>query len=187
MSPDPGTVTQLLNAAGHGDAAARDRLWAVLYNELTQMAQRQLARESPAAARQATSLVHDLFIRLTAGQQVDFENRRHFFGSAARAMRQILVEDARKRTAEKRGGGKRPQELHDVPANPPHDPAELLAVDEALKKLEKIDPRRAEIVTLRYFAGLTGDEIAALLDLASRTIDAEWQSTRAWLHRELFP
>jgi RNA polymerase sigma factor (TIGR02999 family) len=175
----------LLTAVGQGDAAARSKLWRLVYDELRHVAQRQLAREAPGRTLQPTSLVHEVFLRLTAGEAVQFENRRHFFGAAARAMRQIRIDDARRRRRVKRGGGKRPGVVDQEPAVFDQDPAQVLAVDEALKRLEQMDPRKAEIVTLRYFAGLTEQETAAALDLSRRTVQMEWRLAKAWLHREL--
>lgn len=179
------SVTRLLTAIGQGDEAARSKLWRLVYDELHHVARRQLAREAPGRTLQPTSLVHEVFLRLTAGGAVQFENRRHFFGAAARAMRQIRIDDARRRGRVKRGGGKRPGVVDQEPAVFDQDPAQVLAVDEALKRLEQMDPRKAEVVTLRYFTGLTEEETAAALDLSRRTVQMEWRLAKAWLHREL--
>jgi RNA polymerase sigma factor (TIGR02999 family) len=185
MAQPPGNVTILLAAAGDGDDEARNRLFTLLYQELHRLAHRKLDREGPACDRQTTSLVHDLFIKLAGGECLSFANRLEFFGSAARAMEQILVEDARKRLAEKRGGGKKPIHLEFDPLGRSSNPAEILDVHEALKKLEAVDARKAEVVRHRFFAGMTGEESAEALGVSARSVDSDWQFSRAWLHREL--
>jgi RNA polymerase sigma factor (TIGR02999 family) len=182
---NPETVTQLLLAAGQGDAGADDRLWSLVYDELRRLARRQLAKEGQGCTVESTTLVHEAFLRLVGNEPVEWTNRRHFFSSAARAMRYIRIEDARRRGRAKRGGGLRPRPMRDEPAIVENDAAEVLAVDEALKKLEQTAPRQAEVVMLRYFAGLSVDEIAQVLGVSARTVDYEWRYARAWLHREL--
>jgi RNA polymerase sigma factor (TIGR02999 family) len=181
---DRGTVTQLLGAARRGEAGATDRLWGILYDELKQLAHGQLVNE-PHAAPKTTSLVHQAFIRMTDGQRVHFENRRHFFGAAIEIMRRIRVDDARKRDAQKRGGGAQPVRLCEQVIGSNQDSTELLSVNETLEKLAKQDPRKAEIVKARYFAGLTEEETAAELGISRRTVQLEWRIAKAWLHREL--
>ena len=205
MATDPSRpLTRLLAAAGRGDASAHHKLWVLVYDELHRLAQHQVAKETPGRTRQPTSLVHEAYLRLTAGQNIEWANRRHFFAAAAKAMRHIRIDDARKRNSLKRGGGRQSQPLdEDLIPHPQRgrgtpapaagwgtpvseqDPAELLAVDEALGKLEQTDPRKAEVVMLRYFAGLTVDETASALDVSPRTVDNEWRYARAWLHRQL--
>jgi len=183
--PPSQSLTQLLTAVGQGDDAARSRLWKLVYGELHTMAKQQMVGEAPGAMLQTTALVHDAFLRLTRAEPVRFENRRHFFAAAARAMRQIRIDDARKRRRVKRGRGRQPSPIEDDPPVFDQDPARVLAIDEALKKLEQSDPRKAEVVSLRYFGGLTGDETAEALELSPRTVDNEWRFAKAWLHREL--
>lgn len=183
--PKPNPVTQLLVAASGGDAAAQKQLWSTIYNELRGIARQQMVGEAAGHTLQPTALVHEAFFRLFRGHDVHFENRRHFFGAAAKAMRRIRIDDARKRKRLKRGGGKEPAALDAEPAIFDSDPAEVLAVHEALDKLEAEDPRKAEVVMLRYFAGLTEEETASALDLTRRTVQTEWRLARAWLHREL--
>jgi RNA polymerase sigma factor (TIGR02999 family) len=186
VSDEPaGPITQLLDAAAHGDSAALNRLWSSVYEELHQLARAQLAQESPGCSLQPTSLVSEAYLRLIGDGHVEWENRRHFFAAAAKAMRRILVDDARKRGRLKHGGGQPPGPLPDGLPTPERDPAKVLAIDEALQKLEQTDPARAEIVMLRYFAGLSIDETAAALGVSPRTVDTEWRFARAWLHREL--
>jgi len=194
-TPAPNPITQLLAAAGQGDQAARDRLWSAIYDELHRLAQHELAGENPARSPQPTSLVHETYLRLVGNDHIEWANRRHFFAVAAKAMRYLRREDGGKRKRLKRGGGARPRPLHEESVPDPQrgwgtpgcdpDPAEVLAIDEALSKLEQTDPRKAEVVMLRYFAGLTGDETAAAMELSPRTVDSEWRFAKAWLHREL--
>ena len=184
-APNPEPVTQLLVAAGRGDARASSRLWTVVYEELRQLARRQLASEGPDCTFESTTLIHEAFLRLVGDEPVEWANRRHFFAAAARAMRHIRIDDARKRGRIKRGGDRQARPVNDELAIFDNDPMEVLAVDEALKKLEKVAPRQAEIVMLRYFAGLSIDETAQALEVSPRTVDYEWRFARAWLHREL--
>ncbi len=200
MSQPVSAVTQLLDAAAQGDAAAVNRLWSTVYEELHDLARAQLAREGPGCSLQSTSLVNEAYLRLIGDGHVEWANRRHFFSAAAKAMRRICVDDARRRERLKRGGGpaqpvgpadasdwsaRAPGTLLGDPPAPEQDPAEVLAIDEALQKLEQTDPRRAELVMLRYFAGLSIDETAAALGVSPRTVDTEWRFAKAWLHREL--
>jgi RNA polymerase sigma factor (TIGR02999 family) len=187
MSESPGNrITQLLDAVHHGDADAHQTLWSLIYNELHTLAQRQMVFEKPGRTLQPTALVHEAYLRLLGNGAAEWANRRHFFAAAANVMRQIRVDDARKRKRLKRGGGDRPGELHeDSGAVFEQDPAEVLAVDEALQHLQEKDPRKAEIVQLRYFAGMTVDETAAALDVSSSTVEKEWRLAKAWLYREL--
>ncbi len=180
-------ITQLLDEVcrDSDDAAARERLWRLMYDELHAIAHHYLAGEAAGRTLQTTALMNEAYLRLFGGEQVSYHNRRHFFAAAAEAMRRILIDDARKRKRIKRGGGESPVALCAEPGVFDQDPVELMAIDEALARLEAIDPRKAEVVKLRYFAGLTGDEVAELLDVSPRTIDSEWQFARAWLYREL--
>jgi len=190
----PSPITHLLDAAKQGDVAARERLWALIYEELRAVAQHQLAAEPVVNRRQPTSLVHEAYLRLTAGEEAAWANRRHFFAAAAQAMRRIRIDDARKRKRLKRGGGLAHRLDNGAtgsagggtgyyePAAHKADPVEILAVDEALKQLEIRDPRKSEVVMLRYFAGFTVEECADAMDLSPRTIRNEWRFARAWLH-----
>ena len=188
MSSDPpNPVTQLLAAASAGDATAQDRLWATVYDELRRLAHGQLAHDACGVALQTTVLVHEAYLRLLGpeGNPANWENRRHFFAAAAEAMRRIRVDDARTRKRLKRGGGQAPQPLIDEAGADGGDPDELLAIDDALNKLAALDARKAEVVKLRFFAGLSVDETANALGVSPRTVDNEWRFARAWLHREL--
>lgn len=184
-TPIPSQVTQLLAAVNKGDAAAADRLWQLVYDELHRLAKHQLAKDARHGMVQPTSLVHEAYMRLTAGEDVQWSNRRHFFAAAAQAMRRIRVDYARKRDSLKYGGDHQRQVLGERPDRQRHDPDDVLAVDEALRKLEQEHPQRAEIVILRYFAGLSIDETATALGIAPRSVDKQWSFARAWLHREL--
>lgn len=187
----PGEVTRLLGAWGGGDRAAADRLFALLYEELHRIAHRALADQRHEATLQTTALVHELYLRLIGGFRPADDDRRRFFGAAAKVMRRILVDRARERLADKRGGGVRPQSL-DTPAGDAQlvvgsprsveaQAAEALAVDEALVALERHDPHLAELVELRFFAGFSVEESAELLGSSARTVKRDWQKARALL------
>jgi RNA polymerase sigma factor (TIGR02999 family) len=182
-NPEP--VTQLLAAARRGDTRAGSRLWSVVYDELRRLARRQLAGEGAACTLESTALIHEAFLRLVGNEPVEWANRRHFFAAAARAMRHIRIDDARRRGRIKRGADRPIRPIGDEPPVCDDDPAEVLAVDEALRKLEQVAPRQAEVVMLRYFAGLSVDETAQALEVSPRTVDYDWRLARAWLHREL--
>ena len=185
MAEDSTEITRLLDAVGAGDSQARERLWEVIYRELRLMAASQVAAEQPGRGVQATTLVHEAYLRLFSDGNERYTNRRHFFGAAAQAMRRILVDDARNRGRLKRGGDGQKLQLSVEPATFDTDPMEVLALEQALQKLEQNYSRAAEIVQLRYFTGLTVDQTAELLGVAPRTVDAEWCMARAWLSREL--
>lgn len=203
-----GAITELLHAVEQGDSLARRDLWNLVYEELRQLAHRQAQAENRALGPHTTVLVHEAYLRLVDNGDADvhWHNRRHFFAAAAKAMRRIRVDDARSRARLKRGGpglvdgsgcparpgtpghapGRaQPAESVADPRAGDDDPLELLALDEALTKLERTDPRKAEIVMLRFFAGLTVDQTAAAMGIAPRTVDSLWRVARAWLHREL--
>ena len=178
-------VTELLRAAQAGDAAAAERLLAVVYEQLHQLARARMAHLPPGQTLQPTALVHEAYLRLTGKGDVPWESRRHFFFAAARAMRDILVEQARRKAGLKRGGGRQRQELDEACAviEPPGE--NVLAVHDALEELEKQDPLKAQIVLLRYFSGLTTAETAEILGLAERTLERKWHFIRAWLLKRL--
>jgi RNA polymerase sigma factor (sigma-70 family) len=211
----PGPVTELLAAVGRGDAAAHERLWSLVYDELHRVAKRQMAGERPGRTLQTTVLVNETYLKLVGHENVQWANRRHFFAAAAKAMRQIRIDDARRRNRLKRGGAGIGTEARrhegteggsvgvppvgSVPhpqrgwGTPPvedvavfdQDPVEVLAVDEALRKLEQTDPRKAEVVMLRYFAGLNREEIAEALGVSASVVDKDWRFARTWLYKEL--
>lgn len=169
---------------GDGSAAA---LLPLIYDELRELAHRELANERPGQTLQTTALVHEAYLRLIGDDQTAnrWENRRHFFAAAGRAMRRILVDNARQRGRIKHGGGRQRVPLNDHPASFDADSEEILHLDEALARLESFDPRKSEIVHLRYFAGLTIADTAAALGVSTSLVEKEWRLARAWLHSEL--
>jgi len=181
----PGAVTQVLAKAGAGSQAAYDELFPLVYAELRRIAARQMRHEKPGRTLQTTALVHEAYLRLLKDASLSFENRAHFLGIAARAMREILIEHARARSARKRGGGAVRLTLDDLSASVPAPPVDVLALDEALERLARIDQRYARVVELRYFGGLSVDETAAALKLSPATVKRAWTLARAWLFREL--
>ena len=185
MHRPPHRLTQLLSAAGDGDASAQEELWSVVYSELRGIARHQMVADANDRTLQPTALVHEAWFRLFGDGRGHFANRRHFFSVAAKAMRHIRIDDVRKRNRLKRGGALERGAPEDEPAIFDQDPAEVLAVHEALVRLEAEDPRKAEVVMLRYFAGLTEDESAAALGVSRRTIQNDWRLARAWLYAEL--
>ncbi|HET9439593.1 MAG TPA: ECF-type sigma factor [Longimicrobiales bacterium] len=176
-------VTQLLQAARQGQPHAVEEIWSLVYEELRSLARRQLRYENPDAMLQATALVHEAFLKL-AGAAATAENRNHFVSIAARAMRQVLVDEARRRQALKRGGPQVNTTLCEGTDALAVSSEELLVLDAALQKLE---PRQREIVELRFFGGLSEVEVAETLGVSDRTVRREWVKARAWLYRELYP
>ena len=188
ISPGESEITRLLRGLGAGDAGREAELFPLVYAELRALARSQVARERRAPL-QATELVHEAWLRVAGGSASDWNSRAHFFGAAARAMRRILIEEARRRARLKRGGGEEPVELDELAlaSDLPGIPAQtdLLALEEALAKLEREDERKARIVELRTFAGLTVAETASALGLSVGTIKREWRFLRAWLREAL--
>ncbi|HLX62953.1 MAG TPA: sigma-70 family RNA polymerase sigma factor [Planctomycetota bacterium] len=180
-------VTLLLDAVGRSDAQAMDKLLALVYDELRGVAAAKLAREQSGQTLQPTALVHEAFLRLLgADAPVRWENRRHFFGAAAEAMRRILVDNARSKQRLKRGDGRRSVELKEqLAVQTTMDESDLLAVHEALDKLAEAAPDVAELVKLHYFAGLPFKEAAGILGIPERTAKRHWAYARGWLFREL--
>jgi RNA polymerase sigma factor (TIGR02999 family) len=181
-------ITLLLREAENGSAGAHDQLVRSLYGELRQMAQARLSAEL-GPTLQATELVHEAWLRLGGGVEVlnGWENRRHFFGAAAEAMRRILVDRARARATRKRGGAMRPVPIADVLDLLEAPSADLvLALEEALGRLELESPEAAQIVTLRFFAGLSVADVAQLLAKSERTVIRKWKFAQAWLYQEMF-
>jgi len=184
--------TDLLVAAGAGDSHAATRLFTLVYDDLRQLAAGHLARESPGQTLQPTALVHEVYLRLVgssheiaAGTGLPWNNRRHFFAAAAKSMRRILIEMARHKKRQKRGGGRSREPLDPDKIAAPELAEDLLALDEALTAFAAVEPTIAELVTLRYFGGLTLKEAAATLEIAPRTADADWAYARAWLLAEM--
>lgn len=184
-TPAPHEMTQLLAAVHEGDSNASAKLLPLVYEELRKLAKARMSHEAAGQTLQPTALVHEAYLRLVGDTNVGWDNRGHFFAAAALAMRRILVERARSRNRIKRGGGRARVELTDgaLTVEPPSD--DLVILDEALERLEKTDKRKADVVMLRYFAGLSIDETAAALGVSPATVKNEWTFARAWLHREV--
>ena len=178
-------VTRILNAIQTGDKNAGEELLPMVYEELRRLAAHKMAGESNGHTLQPTALVHEAWLRLAGSNQPNWENRAHFFGAAAEAMRRILVDHARRKQSLKRGGGAGHEELDESALVLTAPPDELLAVHEALDTLARQDPPAAELVKLRYFVGMTMEEAAAALGLPKRTAEDLWTYARVWLHREI--
>lgn len=177
-------VTQLLGEWRSGDRQALDRLTPIVYEELRRLARHYMRSERSDHTLQATGLVHEAFARL-AGAEVPWQDRAHFFAVAARLMRRILIDHAKARRSEKRGGGARHTSFEDRQPAPAEEPADLLDVDEALTRLSTVDARKADALVLHYFGGLTHDEIAQALDISAATVDRDLRLAKAWLKNEL--
>jgi RNA polymerase sigma factor (TIGR02999 family) len=179
-------VTHILSAIEHGDPHAGEQLLPLVYGELRKLAGRRLAHEKAGQTLQATALVHDAYIRLVDVEKVQHWNSRgHFFAAAAEAMRRILVERARRKARIRHGGGLRRADLLDAEVPAPADDEQVLLLDEALERLAAARPQAAELVKLRFFAGLTLEQIAPLLGLSPRTTRRLWVFARAWLRRDM--
>jgi RNA polymerase sigma factor (TIGR02999 family) len=183
-------ISDVLKAAGEGDVLAGEKLFPLVYGELRSLAARRLAREAPGHTLQPTALVHEAYLRLvkrepTEGAEHPWQGRRHFFTAAAESMRRILVDRARARKSLKRGGGFRRIDIQEVDVADEERPEELLALDDALAKLEQADPVKAELVKMRFFGGLTGEQAALALGVSASTADNYWAYARAWLRVEL--
>ncbi len=178
-------ATRLLNASARGDPRAAAELLPLVYDELRRLAAQKLAQEKPGQTLEATALVHEAFLRLVGDSRDAWDNRRHFFAAAAEAMRRILIEQARRKGRTRHGGGKTRCDLGEpcAPVSPPPD--DLLALDEALTRLAALAPARAEVVKLRFFAGLTMAEVAHTLDISLPTAERYWAFARTWLYAEL--
>ena len=178
-------VTRILNAIEQGDARAADELLPLVYQELRQLAAQKLAQEKPGQTLQATALVHEAYIRLVGAENPNWNSRSHFFGAAAEAMRRILIDNARRKQSMKYGGNYQRIDLDDVEI-PIEEPSEdLLALNEALKKLSVEDPAKVELVKLRYFAGLTIEQAAVILKISRATAERYWSYARIWLFHEI--
>jgi RNA polymerase sigma factor (TIGR02999 family) len=181
-----GDVTRILEAMEQGDTSAAEDLFSQVYDQLRALAAQQLAHEAPGQTLQATALVHEAYLRLVdVARARGWHSRGHFFAAAAEAMRRILVDRARKKRSDKRGGHLVRVEFEETNFAAPEAADEVLAVDEALRGLSEADPQAARLVMLRYFAGLSIPEAAELLDIAPRTADRLWAYARAWLRRAI--
>ena len=183
--PSPEDITGLLLAWGGGDREALDRLMPVVYEELRRLARRQMRRERPGDTLQTTALVNEAYLRLVDYERVSPRDRAHFLALAAQAMRRVLIERARRRRSDKRGGDPERLSLADVADVSGERAAELVALDDALHALAAIDPRKSRLVELRYFGGLTIEEAAAVLDVSTPTVERDWHTAKIWLHREI--
>lgn len=180
-------ATEILLAAAREPRKAADVLLPLVYEDLRERASNMMKRERPDHTLQATGLVHEAFFRMIDQTRVDWQGRTHFLAVAATAMRRVLLDHARARGREKRLGGRVRVTLSDADALPGSEPVDLIALDEALAKLETLDPRQARIVELRFFGEMTVDQIAGVVGVSPRTVDAEWAHAKAWLKRELGP
>jgi RNA polymerase sigma factor (TIGR02999 family) len=185
MRSAPREITELLRAWSEGDESARDHLIPLVYDELRRLAHQHMQREKPGHMLQTTAVVHEAYLRLVDQSQIHFQNRAHFFGITARLMRQILVDDARRRKGAKRGGGAITIALDDVAETAAQQAVKVLALDEALTILADLDRRQSEIVELRFFGGLSIEETAEVLRVSPGTVMREWAFARAWLRNEM--
>jgi len=189
--PESADITGLLKAWGHGDESALEQLMPLVYAQLRAQARRYLRHEPAEATLQSTALVHELYLRLTRSHEIDWHDRAHFFALSAQIMRHILVDAARARTAFKRGGAERrvehssPLDLDQMPTAQSDTGLMLCALDAALESLAQLDPRRAKVIELRFFGGLSVEETADLLQVSPQTVMRDWRLARIWLAREL--
>ena len=186
MDNDGGQVTQLLKAMHAGDTQAAESLLPLVYAELHRLAKGYMRRERPDHTLQATALINEAYLKLV-GEDIDWNSRAHFIGLAANVMRRVLVDYARAHNAEQRGGGLQRVEMQDELAISAEQLDEVEHLDEALKRLERENPRQARVVELRYFGGLSVEQIGALLQIAPRSVKRDWALARIWLFRELRP
>ena len=185
MDASSQSVSHLLLRWSDGDSAALDQLMPLVYRELRRMASRYMRQQPTGHTLQTTALIHEAYLRLIGPEEKRWENRAHFFGVAAQAMRHILIDHARTQSRDKRGGGAGAVPLDDVLTICTERSAELVALDDALTELAKLDARQSKVVELRFFGGLTEEEIAEVLKVSPRTVSSDWSLARSWLLREL--
>jgi RNA polymerase sigma factor (TIGR02999 family) len=185
ITPPPNEVTQLLREWSQGDQAAPEKLMPLVYAELRRMAHGYMAGQNRGHTLQTTALIHEAYLRLVDQSEKQWKNRSHFFAVAAQAMRHILVDFARSKQAKKHGGGARQVSLDEALTVSGEREAELVALDDALKELSRVDPRKCHVVELRYFGGLSVEETAEVLDVSAITVMRDWSMAKAWLYREL--
>ena len=178
-------VTRILNAIEQGDAKAADELLPLVYEELRHLAGLKMSQEPPGQTLQATALVHEAYIRLVGAENQNWSSRGHFFAAAAEAMRRILIENARRKQRRKHGGGRQKVELDDADVAIEGPETDIIALDEALAKLAEEDAIKADLVKLRYFAGLTIEQAAKILEISRATAERYWSYARAWLFHEI--
>ena len=179
----PQEVTQLLAAWGQGDPAALDKLVPLVHAELRRIARRQMSHERPGHTLQATALVNEAYLKLAGQEGFEWQNRAHFFAVCAQVMRHILIDHARAHARDKRGGGAVQVSLEEAALINGQPPEYFLALDDALKTLERVDPQKGKLVELRYFGGLSIEETAEVLNISPRTVRREWRRSKAWLYR----
>jgi len=178
-------ITQLLAKWREGNQSALDELYPLVYDELHRLARRYMSRERRGHTLQTTALINEAYVRLVDQKNVHWANRSHFFAISAQIMRRILIDHARRHAYAKRGGGAQQVSLEEVAAVTPDPGRELVRLDEALKSLAEMDPRRSQVVELRYFGGLNNEEIAGVLKISENTVTRDWNMARAWLHQQL--
>jgi RNA polymerase sigma factor (TIGR02999 family) len=178
-------VTELLQAWSQGDPSAPEKLGPVIYDELRRIARRCMRRENEQHTLETGALINEAYLRLADWKNARWENRAHFYGVASQIMRRVLIDHARARGYQKRGGGVRPVSLDEAVVASPERGRDLLALDEALTRLSKLDPRKGKLVELRFFGGLSVEETAAILKVSPFTVIRDWNFAKAWLHREM--
>jgi len=178
-------ITQLLAKWSDGNQSALDELYPLVYNELHRLARRYMSRERKGHTLQTTALINEAYVRLVDQRNVHWANRSHFFAISAQIMRRILIDHARRHAYAKRGGGAQHVSLEEVAAVTPDPGRELVRLDEALKSLAEMDPRRSQVVEMRYFGGLNNEEIAGVLNISENTVTRDWNMARAWLYQQL--
>jgi RNA polymerase sigma factor (TIGR02999 family) len=183
--PPQHDITQLLAKWRDGNQSALDELYPLVYDELHRLARRYMSRERKGHTLQTTALINEAYVRLVDQKNVHWANRSHFFAISAQIMRRILIDHARRHLYAKRGGGAQQVSLEEVAAITPNASRELVRLDEALKSLAEMDPRRSQVVELRYFGGLNNEEIAGVLKISANTVTRDWNMARAWLYQQL--
>jgi RNA polymerase sigma-70 factor, ECF subfamily len=183
--PQQHEITQLLAEWSDGNQSALDELYPLVYEELHRLARRYMSRERKGHTLQTTALINEAYVRLVDQRNVHWANRSHFFAISAQIMRRILIDHARRHAYAKRGGGAQQVALEEVAIVANEKSAEIIRLDEALTTLAKMDPRRCHVVELRYFGGLSNEEIAGVLNVSENTVTRDWNLARAWLHQQL--
>jgi len=185
--PSQHEITQLLRAWSEGRERVQEKLMPLVYDELHRLARGYMARERPGHTLQATALVNEAYLRLIDASEANFQDRAHFFGMCAQLMRRILVDWARSHRSLKRGGDMLPVQLEEALVVSPESEVDLVGLDDALKALEAVDPRKSRVVELRFFGGLSVEETAAALKVSVETVMRDWRLAKSWLRRELNP
>jgi RNA polymerase sigma-70 factor, ECF subfamily len=185
MPSTDGQVTLLLKAMNRGDKSAADQLLPIVYSELHRLAKSYMSRERRDHTLQPTALINQAYLRIAQQEHMEWQNHAHFIGFAANVMRRVLVDHARERNAAMRGGGRVRVELDEGVAASPEASAEILQLEEALTRLEQLNPRQAQVVEMRYFGGLSVEEVASILGIAPRSVKRDWALARMWLYQEI--